>query len=48
MTHTYNPSTKEARVGGLLRIQGKPGLHSELQASLSYRVRDLVSKNANE
>lgn len=34
--HTSNPSTSEAEVGGLPRIQGQPGLCSEFQASQGY------------
>ena len=33
----FNPSTWEAETGRSLRIQGQPGLHSEFQASWSYR-----------
>lgn len=31
--HTYNPSTKEAKAGGL-QFQGQHGVYSELQDSL--------------
>lgn len=44
MVHTYNPSTREAKVGGLLRIQGQPGLLSEFQVSLSYTEYRIKSK----
>jgi hypothetical protein len=33
--HAYNPSTREVEAG-VLRVQGQPGLHSELKASMGY------------
>lgn len=35
----FNPSAREAKAGGSLRVQGQPGLHREFQANQSYKVR---------
>lgn len=43
VAHTYNPSTQEAEVGGLLQIQGQSRFHSEFQVILSYSGKTLSS-----
>lgn len=34
----------EAEAGGLAQVQGQPGLHSEFQFSLGYRIRPGLNK----
>ncbi|ERE75980.1 hypothetical protein H671_4g12217 [Cricetulus griseus] len=49
MAHTYNSNTQEAEVGGSPRVFGQPGLHSDFQASMCYRInsasKQLQKKN---
>ena len=47
MTHTFNPSAREAEAGGSLWIEGQPGLHSEFRDSQGYLV-NLVSRGERE
>jgi hypothetical protein len=42
--HTYNPSTREAKVRGGSRIKGQLGLHNE---SLSQKNKNNKSKQHN-
>lgn len=44
MSHTYHPSTWEAKVERLTCVCGQPGLHSKYQASLGYRVKPISNK----
>ena len=47
MTHTFNPSAREAEAGGSLWIEGQPGLHSEFRDSQGYLV-NLVSRGERD
>jgi hypothetical protein len=44
VVHSYNPSTQEAKAGGL-RIPGQPGLHNELEANLGCTVSPYLKRN---
>lgn len=51
VAYTCNTSTGETGKGGLLRIWGQPGLHSEFKTSLGYIEKHcppLPSKNKNK
>jgi hypothetical protein len=43
VAHTYNPRTLGIEAGGL-QIQGQSILHTEFQASLSYKVKACLTK----
>lgn len=42
MAHICDPSTRENEARALLKAQGQPGLHNEIQTSQGYRVRALA------
>lgn len=44
MTYTYNLITKQAKARELLRVQGQPGLHSNLKASLCQNVKSHLDR----
>jgi hypothetical protein len=43
VTHIMNPSTQEAKVGGL-QVQGQPELHRKFETNLTY-LEKLCLKN---
>jgi hypothetical protein len=43
VVHVYNPSTKEAEVGGSW-VQGQHGLQSKFKATLGYIARPCLKK----
>jgi hypothetical protein len=47
MAFAYNPSTQETEEGES-GVQGQPGLHSKLQASLNYIVRSCQKMKINK
>lgn len=45
VTHVFNPSTsKRSEEGGLLSVQGQPGIFIEFQASQGYPVKLYLNK----
>lgn len=39
-----SPAPQEAEAGGLLVVQGHPGIHSELKASLNYFLKPCLKR----
>lgn len=44
MLRVYKSSPQEAEVEGLLAVQGYPGIHSELKASLNYFLKPCLKR----
>jgi hypothetical protein len=47
VAHTFNPSPREAEVGGSLRVHAQPGLQSEFQGSQDDMEKLSLQTNKN-
>jgi hypothetical protein len=47
VAQAFNLSTRKAEVGGVLRVQGQPGLQSEFQDSQGYGIKPCLKTNFN-